>query len=87
MYHQPAVYQSGGRFQLGGWTAQEWATFFAGAEPSLAQIVGTVTGNQVQPVPVPVQTVATPVGLVPSWGILAVVMVGGLLLLTRGQRR
>jgi len=78
------LYQTGARFSLAGWSAAEWAEFFSGAAPAVSQVYGTITQKPVAPYPVPIQQ--TPIGGVPTWAIVAVVAVGGFLLLS-GRRR
>jgi len=81
-----ALYQTGSRFSLQGWTPDEWAKFFTQTEPGVAQLYGTIFNKPVAAVPVPVQTVGTPIGNVPTWGILAAIGIAGLVLLRRPAR-
>lgn len=79
------LYQTGSRFSLQGWSAEEWATFFAAAGPAATQIYSTVTGRPAAPAPVPVQV--TPIGAVPTWAIVSVAALAGFALLGLGGRR
>ncbi len=69
------LYQSGQRFSLAGWSADEWAKFFGAAAPAVSQVYGTIAHTPVATVPTPV--VRTPVGNVPEWlvpvGIIAAI--------------
>ena len=78
------LYQTGERFSLAGWSADEWAKFFTAVEPSAAHLYGTITQQPVQQPLAP--QVYTPIGGVPTWAIVGLVAVGGFLLLSRKGR-
>lgn len=78
------LYQTGERFSMAGWTAEEWAKFFSAAGPAVSQVYGTVAQKPVAPYPVPVQQ--TPIGAVPTWAIVGLIAVGGFFLLSSRRR-
>lgn len=78
------LYQTGARFRLDGWSADEWANFFESAAGAASQVIGTVAGRPVAQPPTPV--VATPIGGVPTWALLGLVVVGGYLLQSARRR-
>lgn len=75
------LYQTGERFSLAGWSADEWAKFFESAGGAVSQVYGTVTSRPIAQPPVPVT--ATPIGGVPTWAIVGLIAVGGFFLLSR----
>ncbi len=81
---QQGLYQSGQRFSLAGWSADEWAKFFGVAAPAVSQVYGTIAHTPVAAIPSPV--VQTPFGSVPSWVGPAVIGGGLLYLITRPHR-
>jgi hypothetical protein len=78
------MYETGRRFSLAGWSADEWARFFESAAGSASQVYATVANKPIATQPVPV--VATPIGGVPTWAILGLVVVGGYFLLSARRR-
>lgn len=68
------LYQTGSRFSLRGWSADEWAKFFTAAGQTVSQVYGTVAQRPIAQPPVPVTP--TPIGGVPTWAL-----VGGIALL------
>lgn len=78
------LYQTGRRFSLAGWSADEWAKFFESAGSAASQVIGTATRAPIaQP---PVAVVQTPVGGIPTWALLGLVAVGGYFLLSSRRR-
>jgi len=80
-YARAGMYQNGSRFSLGDWST-DIATLFTAVEPGVAQLVGTVSGQPVATVPIPVQTVNTPIGTVPSYMVFAA-LIGAAILFSR----
>ena len=78
------MYQTGRRFSLAGWSADEWGKFFESVAGSASQVYATVANRPIATQPVPV--VATPIGGVPTWAIVGLVAVGGFLLLSSRRR-
>ena len=78
------MYQTGRRFSLAGWSADEWGKFFESAAGAASTVYGTITSRPVATPAVPY--VATPIGGVPTWALLGLVAVGGFLLLSSRRR-
>lgn len=78
------MYQTGRRFSLAGWSADEWAKFFESAGSAATSFYATVTQKPIMMQP-PVQ-IPTPIGPIPTWAVLGVLGVGAVLLFARPAR-